>query len=244
MGYLFLTAVVLFLILFFIVGIVVSTLAFFVGFFSPKHKDGINGAYVRFGLRGVLLFSGCSLEVIGREHIPAEAALFVGNHRSMFDIVALGPILSPPIGFIAKAELEKVPLLNGWMDRIHCLFLDRSDIKKGMQMILDATELLKRGISLFIFPEGTRNTTKDALLPFHAGSFKMAFKAGTPIVPVVINGTKDVFEDHIPRIDRRKIRVEFGEPVYTKDMDRAGQKALPEKIRAWIEEKYLAHEEE
>ena len=244
MGYLFLTAVVLFLILFFIVGIVVSTLAFFVGFFSPKRKDIINGSFVRFGLRGVLLLSGCSLEVIGRERVPEETVLFVGNHRSMFDIVALGAILTPPIGFIAKAELEKVPLLKGWMERIHCLFLDRKDIRKGMQMILDATELLKRGISLFIFPEGTRNTTADALLPFHAGSFKMALKAGTPVVPVVINGTKNIFEDHIPRIDRHKIRVEFGEPVDTKDMDRARQKELPDEIRAWIEEKYLTFEED
>ncbi|MBO5564145.1 MAG: 1-acyl-sn-glycerol-3-phosphate acyltransferase [Lachnospiraceae bacterium] len=244
MGYFSTVCVMLFLVLFFLAGFVVSGVAFLVGLLSQDKKDRINTAYVRFGFRVILFLSNCPVEVVGMENIPEkEAALFIGNHRGMFDVVALGSLPLPLIGFVAKAELEKVPFLNGWMRRIHCLFLDRKDIRQGMQMILSAIDLLKEGRSLCIFPEGTRNTTADPLLPFHAGSFKIALKAGAPIVPFVINGTEGTLEDHFPRIDGHRIRIEFGTPVPTAGADRTRQKEIPEEVRTWIEEKYLAQKE-
>ena len=89
------------------------------------------------------------------------------------------PATERGMGFFAKKEMEKVPLLSTWMKRLHCLFLDRNDLKQGLKTILTAIEKVKSGISICIFPEGTRNKNEDELdmLPFHEGSFKIAAKA-------------------------------------------------------------------
>ena len=72
------------------------------------------------------------------------------------------------------------------MKNLHCLFLDRKDIKQGLKTILEGIEKVKSGISICIFPEGTRNKVNDTFLPFHEGSFKIAEKSGCPIIPMSI----------------------------------------------------------
>ena len=89
-----------------------------------------------------------------------------------------------PTGYVAKREMLRYPLRNVWMYFLHCLFLDRSDLKKGLKTILEGVEKVKSGISICIFPEGTRNDTDQDFLPFHEGSFKIAEKATAPIVPI------------------------------------------------------------
>ena len=111
--------------------------------------------------------------------------LYIGNHRSYFDIL-LTYVRCPDLtGYVAKAEMEKIPLLSNWMRYLHCLFLDRKDIKKGLKTILTGVKKMKSGISICIFPEGTRNRSESELdlLPFHEGSFKLATRSGCPIVP-------------------------------------------------------------
>ena len=95
---------------------------------------------------------------------------------------------------MAKAEMRKIPLLSDWMRYLHCLFLDRKDIKKGLKTILEGVEKIKSGISICIFPEGTRNRNEDELelLPFHEGSFKLATKTNCPIVPIALNNTVSI----------------------------------------------------
>ena len=105
------------------------------------------------------------------------------------------------------------------MEEIHCLFLDREDPRQGLKTILAAIENVKSGISMFIFPEGTRSKVEGEFLPFHAGSFKIATKAKVPVVPVTLVGMGDIFEDHYPRLKRAPVVIEFGEPIETADMD-------------------------
>ena len=90
------------------------------------------------------------------------------------------------------------------MKRLHCLFLDRNDLKQGLKTILTAIEKVKSGISICIFPEGTRNKNEDELdmLPFHEGSFKIAAKANCPIIPMAISGSADIWENHFPRVKK------------------------------------------
>ena len=124
------------------------------------------------------------------------------------------------------------------MEEIHCLFLDREDPRQGLKTILTAIDYVKDGISMFIFPEGTRCKVEGTFLPFHAGSFKIATKAKVPVIPVTIVGMGDVFEDHFPRPKRATVVIEFGEPIETADMDRNAQKELPDRVKAIIEETY------
>lgn len=147
----------------------------------------------------ILKLAGITVTVKGAENIPRDrAVLFVGNHRSYFDILVGYTTVPGFVGFVAKKEMERIPLLRSWMKNVNCLFLDRKDIKAGLKTILEGIEKVKNGISVWIFPEGTRNRNKDLkeLLVFKEGSLKIAEKSGCPVVPVAMVGTAEAFESH------------------------------------------------
>lgn len=170
--------------------------------------------------RLILKISGVKVTVRGQENIPDGAVLYVGNHSSYYDILVGYTTVPGLTGFVAKAEMETIPLLSDWMRLVNCLFLNRKDIKEGLKTILAGIEKVKSGISIWIFPEGTRNTRVDLtnLLPFKEGSLKIAEKSGCPVVPVAITGTADVFERHLPWIRPSKVTIEYGEPIYIKSL--------------------------
>lgn len=233
-----LTAVALVLVLLF--GVLVHAFTWLVGRFDPAASLRMRYGYVRAGLSLVWLVGGGKATVTGTENIPTDrAVLFVGNHRSMLDIVLAARLIPFPVGFISKIELEKIPLLRMQMRDINCLFLDRKDDRKALKTILKAIELIKGGQSMFIFPEGTRSKEEGKLLPFHAGSFKIATKAKAPIVPVTIVGTGDILEDHFPKLKRVPVAIEFGEPIETASLSREEQKELPDRVRDLIAETYV-----
>ena len=205
---------------------------------SPGSCTNFRHAYARFGMKGIWLLAGGKATVIGLERVPMDRpVLFVGNHRSIFDIILAGSLITYPVGFVAKKELQGTPITL-IMEEIHCLFLDREDARQGLKTILTAIDYVKSGISMFIFPEGTRCKVEGEFLPFHAGSFKIATKAKVPVVPVTLVGMGDIFEDHYPRLKRAPVVIEFGEPIETADMDRNAQKELPDKVRDLMMETY------
>lgn len=179
--------------------------------------------------RFILKVTGAQITVIGHEHVPKDqAVLYIGNHRSFFDIL-LTYVLCPDLtGYVAKKEMEPIPLLSTWMKDLHCLFLDRENIKEGMKTILMAIEKVKNGISICIFPEGTRNKGNSELemLPFHEGSFKIATKARCPIIPIAISNSAEIFEAHFPKISPCKVVVEYGEPIFPEQLPKETQKRL------------------
>ena len=173
--------------------------------------------------------AGTKLIVDGQENIPEDGAvLYVGNHSSYYDILCSYVATERGMGFFAKKEMEKVPLLSTWMKRLHCLFLDRNDLKQGLKTILTAIEKVKSGISICIFPEGTRNKNEDELdmLPFHEGSFKIAAKANCPIIPMAISGSADIWENHFPRVKKTHVILEYGTPIYIDQLEKEDKKHL------------------
>ena len=122
------------------------------------------------------------------------------------------------------------------MKFLHCLFLDRSDIREGLKTILQAVEQVKSGISVMIFPEGTRNKNDSELelLPFHEGSFKIAVKSGCPIIPVSITNSSALFEDHFPFVKAVPVIIEYGAPIYPKDLPREEQKFIGKYVQSLI----------
>ena len=210
---------------------------------SPGSCTKFRHGYARFAMKGIWLLASGRATVLGLENIPEDhPVLFVGNHRSIFDIILAGSLIKYPVGFVAKKELQGTPITL-IMEEIHCLFLDREDPRQGLKTILTAIDYVKSGISMFIFPEGTRCKVEGTFLPFHAGSFKIATKAKVPIVPVTIVGMGDVFEDHYPRLKWAPVVIEFGKPIETADMDRNAQKDLPDKVKALMEETYKKNSE-
>ena len=168
----------------------------------------------------IFRLTGSTLTVKGFENIPDKPVLYVGNHRSYFDIVSGYIVVPGQTGFVAKKEMEKIPLLRDWMRNVNCLFLDRKDIKAGLKTILEGIEKVKGGSSMWIFPEGTRCKAEDPteLLDFKEGSLKIAEKSGCPVVPVAITGTAEILEQHFPFIRPSHVTIEFGEPFYIKEL--------------------------
>ncbi len=188
---------------------------------NKKKKDELSLRIVQWGFRTILGIAGTEITVIGKENMPKEAALYVGNHRSYFDILLLYVQCEGLTGFVAKDSIEKVPSLRVWMRYLYCLFLNRSDAREGLKTILTAIEYVKKGISICIFPEGTRNDGEElSMLPFKEGSFKIATKTGCPIVPVSINNSAEIFENHVPALRKTHVVIEYGKPIYPNELSK------------------------
>lgn len=125
-----------------------------IGKFSPMTKDISSLRMVQAIFKFILWITGAKVTVIGEENVPKDqAVLYVANHRSYFDILLTYSRCPIRTGYVAKKEMERYPLLSNWMRNLHCLFLDRKDIKQGLKTILQAADYVKSGISVCIFPE-------------------------------------------------------------------------------------------
>lgn len=237
--------IVLYLILYLILSLPVLFVEWIIGRFNPGLKARSSKAIVGWGFRCIGHIAGTKLIVTGRENIPRDTAvLYVGNHRSFFDIVLTLSCFPGVTGYVAKKEMDHAPILRLWMRNIHCLFLDRKNIKEGLKTILKGVDEVKGGYSLCIFPEGTRNKVNDTFLPFHEGSFKIAEKGGVPIVPMTLVNTASVFEDHFPKIKRSTVIIDFGAPVYPGQLDKETRKNLGIHVSGIIRDRYFSLKEE
>ena len=98
-----------------------------------------------------------------------------------------------PHAILSKASIGKVPLIRLWMKEIHCVYVDRADMKAGIEAINKMIEVIQSGYSAIIFPEGTRSKTGE-IGEFKGGAFKVAQKTGAPVIPVALDGTGALFE--------------------------------------------------
>lgn len=196
--------------------------------FNKEKADRISLHNVCWAFGWVNRLAGMKIEKEGIKNIPKDTAcLFVANHQSILDVTVTYPMMIDRTGFIAKDNLKKVPLLNIWMSKLYCFFLDRKSKRAGLDMILYSIEKIKEGISIFIFPEGTRNRDNlNEVAEFKSGAVKMASKTGCPIVPVAIKGTRPVLEDHFPFLKKGNVKVKFGEPIIIDELDEENKKHL------------------
>ncbi|OKZ98784.1 MAG: 1-acyl-sn-glycerol-3-phosphate acyltransferase [Clostridiales bacterium 42_27] len=200
--------VAIFLILYLILSIPVFFVEWLIGKFNPHARDISSLRIVQWGFKD-------------------EPVLFIGNHRSFFDILLTYSRCRNLTGYVAKKEMEKIPLLSTWMRFVYCLFLDRENPKEGLKTILQAIDYVKNGISICIFPEGTRNKGEElSLLPFKEGAFKIATKTGCPIVPISMNNTAEIFENHFPKIKKTHVVLEYGTPIYPNELDKDVKKHI------------------
>ena len=163
----------------------------------------------------------------GIEYFPETSGiLFAGNHQSYFDIPILLACMESPTGFVGKSSLQKIPLIGRIMRLLECVFMDREDLRQSLDAIKSASELLKEGMNVVIFPEGTRSRS-DEIGEFHKGSLKAATMVGAPIVPFRIDGAHAIFESNRGfSVKPREVHVYFGEPIYTDTLSRVDQKDL------------------
>lgn len=188
-----------------------------------------------------MLFTGCfpkieNKSIIKEFHKSGRKAMFVSNHNSWMDI----PFLGHTIGwhnykFIAKKELEKVPILGTAIKTAQNVLVDRSNRRSQLLTLKQGMKWLKDGVNLCTFPEGTRSRTGH-LMPFKNGAFKMAHKANAPVFPISICGAASVMPSYWmfpcrPSLGACKVVVH--EPVESEGITEA---ELAEKVRESIVE--------
>ena len=175
--------------------------------------------------------SGSKVEVYGTEHLPKDRnVVFISNHQGNFDIPLLMGYIDMPKGFIAKIEAKKIPIVDKWMELIHCVFMDRSTLKGSAGAIIEGIKVLKQGHSLVIFPEGTRSKG-DHMGEFKSASFKLATKPGIPIVPVTIDGSYRIMEQYHKKINPSQVKLTIHPMIETKGLDQEALEALPDQVK-------------
>ena len=183
----------------------------------------------------VLNVIGVKVDIIGIENIPEEECLFVSNHQGNADFLLLMAKLNKHLGFIAKKELLKIKIVSMWMKEMHCVFLDRDNIRESLKGINEGAENLKNGYSMVIFPEGHRSKSHK-LGEFKKGSMKLAVKAGVPVVPLVVDNTFKVFEEKKGRLTKTKVTLSILKPIDVKTLTKEEKADLAEIVRKKIDE--------
>lgn len=183
----------------------------------------------------VLRLGRISLEVSGLEHIePARSYVFMVNHQSNIDIPVLIQSLTRfQLRWIAKKELLWVPLIGWSMWASKHITIDRANPLAAVRSLQRAKNRMAAGISIVIFPEGTRSRD-GRLSPFKRGGFLLAVQTGTPIVPVTINGSGRVLPAGAWRLRSGRIDVLVHEPITVEGYPSGKLGALSERVRAII----------
>ena len=200
---------------------------------EPDTRDYIN-RYVRMWCRTLLRIAGVTVTVRGAENIPAgRPVVFTPNHQGNYDIPLMLLYLDAPHGIVAKIETRKIPLVRTWMELLDCVFIDRASPRRAMESMRQAEALLEAGRSMVVFPEGTRSKA-DHMGEFKAGAFKIACKAGAPVVPVAIDGSYKVMEANHNLMKPAHVNITILPPLETAGLPREQQRALGETVAAQI----------
>lgn len=178
--------------------------------------------------------TGSIVQIEGENNLlQNKAMLLVSNHQANFDIPLLLGYVNTPKGFIAKIELQKLPLVNKWMKKIHCVFLDRKNIRQSVKALDEAAHFLQNGHSMVIFPEGTRSKSAQ-LGEFKKGSLKIALKAEVPIIPIAINGSYNIMGAQGLIIKPAHVKISIGEPIFLEKLTIEEKNNLANLIREKI----------
>jgi 1-acyl-sn-glycerol-3-phosphate acyltransferase len=160
--------------------------------------------------------SGADVTVTGTENVPSdEPVLYVSNHQGNMDIPLLYSTAPQTMAFVAKKEMEKIPLLGYWMKERGCVFIDRENARISLKAINEAIQNLKLGHSMAVFPEGTRSKSSQ-VGDFKAGSLRIAIKSGVKVIPVSIKDSYKLIEKK-GKNTPAKVSVHYSEPIDSKN---------------------------
>ena len=185
--------------------------------------------------KSILWVSRVNIKVTGAENIdPEKSYILMANHQSNFDILALFSGLPVQFRWLAKAELFKIPIFSHGMRGCGYISIDRSNREAAFRSIEEAAEKIQTGVSVMIFPEGTRSHNGQ-LLPFKKGGFVLAVKSKVPIVPMIITGSLSIMPKKKIKIKPGVIHLDILKPVDTVCYDENSKSDLINVIRDRIE---------
>jgi fatty-acyl-CoA synthase len=185
--------------------------AWFLVLISPSRN--FSARVTTAALRAYVKLAGWRVRVEGAENIEKNVPrMFVANHTSYADIVVLMAALGADYHFVAKGEVKFMPFFRTFLRKLGHFAFNREDPQARLQQAEEIEQTLRRGESVFVFPEGTF-TAQPGVRPFHLGAFKAAIAAQREIVPVALSGTRSTLRDGtwLPR--RGRIHVAICSPI-------------------------------
>jgi 1-acyl-sn-glycerol-3-phosphate acyltransferase len=209
-------------------GIIAMGISFFTRTGNPVHL------VARLWARSILFVSRIKVTVNGLSNVdPSKSFIYMSNHQSNFDIPVLLAYIPGQFRWLAKAELFKIPIFGHGMRGAGYISIDRFNRDSAFQSIDQAAKKIRDGVSVMIFPEGTRS--KDGRIrPFKKGGFIMALNSGVPIVPVVVRGTWPIMSKDSLRINRGNVYLDIKQPIDTHGYTRDNKQLLIDRVRAVI----------
>lgn len=213
---------------------ILGTLSILVSWVPPRG----NWVFAISRIWSVLLLKASWLEVEVRregEIEPGTSYVYLANHQSLFDIPLLLATVPGQVRMMAKRSLFRIPIFGWALWAGGFIPIDRGDRSTARQSFAAAMKRLRLGVSILLFPEGTRSFT-DTLLPFQRGGFLLALKLGLPIVPVGIRGTRDVQKKGSWTIRPGPVVVCYGTPIQVADYGLRRKGELVEEVRRRIAE--------
>jgi len=191
----------------------------------------------------ILRASGVSVTLRAEKDLDrTRPYIYMTNHQSYFDILALLACLPTDFKFIMKEELMRIPLLGLAMRQVGYIGIDRTDPRKAVRGMNRAVERIRKGSSVVLFPEGTRSVD-GRLQAFKRGGFNLAIRAGCDIVPVAISNSYRIVPKGSLRINRGRFLLHIGTPISTMPYNRRNVNELMQKVREAIESQMEAVEE-
>jgi len=204
------------------------------GLLTGSRREALNVMGSLWGDLAIAL-AGVDLRVTGEENLWSQRpAVFIFNHQSGLDAMVAIKLLRRDMTGVAKRELQRNPIFGPIFMAAGVVFIDRGDTRKAIDALEPAVQALRQGLSLAIFPEGTRSET-TRVGPFKKGAFHIAMQAGVPIVPVILKNTVDALPKHAIVLRPATVEVEVLPPVDTSRWTREG---LEDEVRA-IRDAYL-----
>jgi 1-acyl-sn-glycerol-3-phosphate acyltransferase len=184
--------------------------------------------------RNAVRLAQVQLDVSGLENVRADRAhVLMSNHQSTYDIFTLFVAFPHSMRMIAKKQVFALPIMGGGMRAAGFVELDRGNHQRALEGLDRAKEVMASGINIWIAPEGTRSDD-GPLLPFKRGGFKMALQVQAPIIPITIDGTRDVLPSKDYRVRKgQTVRITFHPPVLPADYGDLSE--LMEAVRAAID---------
>ncbi len=178
--------------------------------------------------------TGSSILIEGLENLPKKTKnlCIVSNHQSYYDILVIIGYVPILVGFLAKKELSKIPMLNGWMHGMGCIFLDRSSPHAAVRAIEKGVQSIKDGNAITLFPEGTRSKSQK-MGSFKPGSLKLAIRAGATIVPVSLNNSFKIYEEN-RKVKKANVKMVIHKPIDVTHEEYKDSKVLSDKLWATI----------
>jgi len=183
-----------------------------------------------------LTLAGIRLKVEGKEHLdPKQSYVIVGNHNSSLDFIINAHAFPGVFRFLAKQELQKIPVF-GLIVRKMCLIVDRSSAMSRARSVVALKQQLAEGWSIFIYPEGSRNTSDQPLGPFYDGAFRIAIQTGAPVAIQTIVNIQHITANG-SGLRPGTVRIVWEAPIPTKGMGTEDIKGLLDRTERIMRER-------